>query len=124
VAELTGVLVGERIPNRVLEQALAGYFQRANLIALRELSLREVADRVEEDAPASFIALRDRLMVCITTAPSNGTRPASGAFGERGSAALAQSWNHEPRQIAQAGERVLPQDRWGSQGHPGDQRCG
>ena len=36
VADLTGVVVRERIPNRVLEQALAGYFQRANLIALRE----------------------------------------------------------------------------------------
>ena len=101
VAELTGVVVGERIPNRVLEQAdqvvlvdvtpetlqerllegkvyasgkveqaLAGYFQRANLIALRELSLREVADRVEEDALATTPALRERVMVCITTAPS------------------------------------------------------
>jgi K+-sensing histidine kinase KdpD len=39
-------LVRERIPNWVLEQALAGYFQRANLIALRE-----------------------RVMVCLTTAP-------------------------------------------------------
>ncbi len=39
-------LVPERIPNWVLEQALAGYFQRANLIALRE-----------------------RVMVCLTTAP-------------------------------------------------------
>ena len=57
VAELTGVVVHEPIPNRALEgkvhapgkveQALAGYFQRANLIALRE-----------------------RVMVCITTAPS------------------------------------------------------
>ena len=39
-------LVRERIPNWVLEQALAGYFQRANLIGLQE-----------------------RVMVCITTAP-------------------------------------------------------
>jgi len=101
VAELTGVVVRERIPNRVLEQAdqvvlvdvtpetlqerllegkvyapgkveqaLAGYFQRANLIALRELSLREVADRVEEDAAATTLALRERVMVCLTTAPS------------------------------------------------------
>ena len=101
IAELTGVVVQERIPNRVLEQAdqvvlvdvtpetlqerllegkvyapgkveqaLAGYFQRANLIALRELSLREVADRVEEDAPATAPVLRERVMVCLTTAPS------------------------------------------------------
>ena len=40
-------LVRERITNRVLEQALAGYFQSANLIALRE-----------------------RVMVCLTPAPS------------------------------------------------------
>ncbi|WP_411873903.1 hypothetical protein [Vulcanococcus limneticus] len=40
-------LVRERIPSWVLEQALAGYFQRANLIALRE-----------------------RVMMCLTTAPS------------------------------------------------------
>jgi two-component system sensor histidine kinase KdpD len=100
VAELTGVVVRERIPNRVLEQAdqvvlvdvtpetlqerllegkvyapgkveqaLAGYFQRANLIALRELSLREVADRVEEEELTAS-ALRERVMVCLSTYPS------------------------------------------------------
>ncbi len=100
VAELTGVVVRERIPNRVLEQAdevvlvdvtpetlqerlregkvygrekidqaLANFFQRRHLVALRELSLREVADRVEEEAaPAS--ALRERVMVCLSTYPS------------------------------------------------------
>ncbi|MFN9631372.1 MAG: sensor histidine kinase KdpD, partial [Cyanobacteriota bacterium] len=77
VAELTGVVVRERVPDRVLEladevvlvdvtpetleerlqegkvfppetvgQALATFFQRRHLVALRELSLREVADRV------------------------------------------------------------------------------
>jgi len=60
VAELTGVLVGERIPNRVLEQALAGYFHCANLIALRE-----------------------RVMVCITTAPSAQRRNSAGFRGIR-----------------------------------------
>jgi len=54
----------------------------------------------------------------------NGARLALGAFVERGSAALAQTGNHQPRQVAKAGERVLPQERWGSQGHPGDQRRG
>jgi two-component system sensor histidine kinase KdpD len=96
VAELTGVVVRERIPNRVLEladevvlvdvtpetlqerlkegkvyapekvgQALAHFFQRRHLVALRELSLREVADRVENDVLPSLTPLRERVMVCL-----------------------------------------------------------
>jgi two-component system sensor histidine kinase KdpD len=96
VAELTGVVVRERIPNRMLEhadevvlvdvtpetlqerlkegkvyapekvgQALANFFQRRHLVALRELSLREVADRVENDILASLTPLRERVMVCL-----------------------------------------------------------
>ena len=95
VAELTGVVVRERIPDRVLEladgvvlvdvtpetlqerllegkvfapdkvgQALAHFFQRRHLVALRELSLREVADQVEEnDRLSSAAPLRERVMV-------------------------------------------------------------
>ncbi len=101
VAELTGVVVRERIPNRVLEQAdevvlvdvtpetlqerlregkvyapekvtqaLSNFFQRRHLVALRELSLREVADRVEEDVPTGS-GLRERVMVCLSTYPSS-----------------------------------------------------
>lgn len=100
VAELTGVVVRERIPNRVLEQAdevvlvdvtpetlqerlregkvyapekvpqaLANFFQRRHLVALRELSLREVADRVEEEEPTAA-GLRERVMVCVSAYPS------------------------------------------------------
>jgi len=96
VAELTGVVVRERIPNRVLEladevvlvdvtpetlqerlkegkvyapekvgQALAHFFQRRHLVALRELSLREVADRVENDILPAITPLRERVMVCL-----------------------------------------------------------
>lgn len=96
VAELTGVVVRERIPTRVLEladevvlvdvtpetlqerlkegkvyapdkvgQALANFFQRRHLVALRELSLREVADRVENDILPSLTPLRERVMVCL-----------------------------------------------------------
>jgi two-component system, OmpR family, sensor histidine kinase KdpD len=96
VAELTGVVVRERIPNRVLEladevvlvdvtpetlqerlregkvyapekvgQALSNFFQRRHLVALRELSLREVADRVENDILPSATPLRERVMVCL-----------------------------------------------------------
>jgi len=96
VAELTGVVVRERIPNRVLEladevvlvdvtpetlqerlkegkvyapekvgQALSNFFQRRHLVALRELSLREVADRVENDILPALNPLRERVMVCL-----------------------------------------------------------
>jgi two-component system sensor histidine kinase KdpD len=96
VAQLTGVVVRERIPNRVLEladevvlvdvtpetlqerlkegkiyapekvgQALSNFFQRRHLVALRELSLREVADRVENDILPAISPLRERVMVCL-----------------------------------------------------------
>jgi two-component system sensor histidine kinase KdpD len=100
VAALTGVVVRERIPDRVLEladevvlvdvtpetlrerleegkvfpdekvgQALANFFQRPNLVALRELSLREVADRVEDEVRPSLPALRERVLVCLAPTP-------------------------------------------------------
>ena len=102
VAELTGVVVGERIPDRVLEladevvlvdvtpetlrerllegkvfapekveQALAHFFQRRHLVGLRELSLREVADRVENDEVASLTPPRERVMVCLSNSPGS-----------------------------------------------------
>jgi two-component system sensor histidine kinase KdpD len=100
VAELTGVVVRERIPNRFLEsanevvlvdvtpetleerlregkvyalekvdQALTHFFQRRHLVALRELSLREVADRVENDVQRANIGLRERVLVCLGPTP-------------------------------------------------------
>jgi two-component system sensor histidine kinase KdpD len=102
VAELTGVVVRERIPNRVMEladevvlvdvtpetlqerlkegkiyapekvgQALANFFQRGHLVALRELSLREVADRVDNDILPSTAPLRERVMVCLANYASS-----------------------------------------------------
>jgi len=107
VARITGVVVRERIPDRILEEAdevivvdvtaetleerlLAGkiyapekieqslnnFFQRRNLIALRELALREVADTVEEEASNStFIGqscpVHERVLVCISTYPNS-----------------------------------------------------
>lgn len=41
----------------------------------------------------------------------NGASPASGAFVEPGGAWLAQIRHHKARQVAQAGERVLLQER-------------
>jgi two-component system, OmpR family, sensor histidine kinase KdpD len=108
VARITGVIVRERIPDKVLEEAdqvvvvdvtpetleerllegkiykpekieqsLANFFQRRNLIALRELALREVADTVEEEAnhslenPSTSFSVHERVLVCISTYPNS-----------------------------------------------------
>jgi two-component system, OmpR family, sensor histidine kinase KdpD len=103
VARITGIVVRERIPDRILEEAnqvvvvdvtpetlqerlldgkiyapekiqqsLENFFQRRNLISLRELALREVADTVEEAASGSTMAgqycnIHERVLVCIST---------------------------------------------------------
>lgn len=102
VARITGVVVRERIPDRLLEQAnqvvvidvtpetleerllegkiyaankinqsLENFFQRRNLIALRELALREVADTVEEEANTSdqklSCSVHEKVLVCVST---------------------------------------------------------
>lgn len=107
VARITSVVVRERVPDRILEEAdevvmvdvtpetlqerlregkiyahekiqqsLDNFFQRRNLIALRELALREVADNVEEDAVAStpkelFCNIHERVLVCVSTYPNS-----------------------------------------------------
>lgn len=107
VAKITGVIVRERIPDRLLEEAdeivvidvtaetleqrlldgkiyaaekieqsLKNFFQRKNLIALRELALREVANTVEEEAEESFSScqsylIQERVLVCISTYPNS-----------------------------------------------------
>jgi two-component system, OmpR family, sensor histidine kinase KdpD len=106
VARITGVVVRERIPDRLLEaaeqvvvvdvtpetleerlldgkiyapekiqQSLENFFQRRNLISLRELALREVADTVEEEAndltlSGQTCTIHERLLVCISTYPN------------------------------------------------------
>ncbi|HEY9826221.1 MAG TPA: sensor histidine kinase KdpD [Stenomitos sp.] len=111
VARITGIVVRERIPDRLLEEAdqvvvidvtpetleerlrdgkiyapekvdqsLENFFQRRNLIALRELALREVADNIEEDAleqsingttaDAPFCSIHERVLVCVSTYPN------------------------------------------------------
>ncbi len=108
VARITGVVVRERIPDHLLDEAdevvvvdvtpetlqerlkdgkiyapekidqsLDNFFQRRNLIALRELALREIADNVEEDAlergtqdvtlSAPSCNIRERVLVCVST---------------------------------------------------------
>jgi two-component system sensor histidine kinase KdpD len=107
VARITGVVVRERVPDRILDdadeilvvdvtpetlqerllegkiyasekiqQSLNNFFQRRNLIALRELALREVADNVEENAIATTpngqsCNIHERVLVCISTYPNS-----------------------------------------------------
>lgn len=111
VARITGVVVRERIPDRLLDEAdevvvidvtpetleerlrdgkiyalekvdqsLQNFFQRRNLIALRELALREVADNCEEEAfekeasnatpIAPYCNIHERILVCVSTYPN------------------------------------------------------
>ncbi|MCP6760638.1 MAG: universal stress protein [Fischerella sp. CENA71] len=115
VARITGVVVRERVPDKVLDdadevivvdvtpetlherllegkiyesqkiqQALDNFFQRRNLVALRELALREIADNIEEEAremsaglanaanpQGQFCNIQERVLVCISTYPNS-----------------------------------------------------
>ncbi|MEH2025991.1 universal stress protein [Nostoc sp.] len=107
VARITGVVVRERVPDRIMDdadeivvidvtpetlqerllegkiyapqkiqQSLDNFFQRRNLIALRELALREVADNVEGNAIASTpngqsCNIHERVLVCVSTYPNS-----------------------------------------------------
>jgi two-component system sensor histidine kinase KdpD len=67
-----------------IQESLQNFFQRRNLIALRELALREVADNVEEDAlelsarsanvnsiSTDFCNIHERVLVCVSTYPNS-----------------------------------------------------
>lgn len=106
VLRIAGVVVRERIPDRILDeadevvvidvtpetleerlregkiyaldkidQALQNFFQRRNLIALRELALREVADNVEETGlettKHNYCSIHECILVCISTYPTS-----------------------------------------------------
>ncbi len=110
IAQITGVVVRETLPDAVLEQAdeielidltpeelgerlaagkvylpaqaeraIKNFFQRGNLVALRELSLRQAANRLQRDveaarheraATAPWLTA-DRLLVCVGPSPSS-----------------------------------------------------
>jgi two-component system sensor histidine kinase KdpD len=61
------------------ERALKSFFQKSNLVALRELSLRQAASRVQQDvelarqerAAAGPWRTSDRLLVCVGPSPTN-----------------------------------------------------
>ena len=109
VAQVTGVVVRETVPDSVLEsadevelidlppdellarlregkvyvpeqaqRAMASFFKKANLIALRELALRATADRVDAqmqvyrraEAGERTWPIAEKLLVCISPSPS------------------------------------------------------
>ncbi|MFQ4135056.1 universal stress protein [Nodosilinea sp. PGN35] len=106
VHKISGVVVRERVPDRLLDEAdevvvvdvtpetlqerlqagkiyapvkidlaLQNFFKRQNLVALRELALREVADNIEENGRESntqnYCNIQERILVCVSTYPSS-----------------------------------------------------
>ncbi len=61
-----------------VEQALSNFFRRGNLIALRELALRQVAEQVDRSLENYMTAkdiqknwaVRERIAVCVSSSPS------------------------------------------------------
>jgi two-component system sensor histidine kinase KdpD len=76
------MLHGNIYPSAKVQSALSGFFRTENLVALRELSLRFVADETEEEL-LEFLRSRgpstdvwdtaERIMVAVTGAPGNDT---------------------------------------------------
>jgi two-component system sensor histidine kinase KdpD len=110
IAQITGTIVRETLPDAVLEQAdeielidltpeelvdrlhagkvyiprqaeraLANFFQKGNLAALREMALREAANRLHRDvetarrerAASAPWATTERLLVCVGPSPTS-----------------------------------------------------
>jgi two-component system sensor histidine kinase KdpD len=128
IAQITGVVVRETLPDAVLEQAhdielvdltpeelmerlkagkiyipqqaeraLQNFFQKANLVALRELSLRQAAQRLSRDveaarrekaAPAPW-ATNELLLVCVGPSPTSAKLIRA---AKRMAAAFAADW--------------------------------
>src|SRR6202049_3335842 len=87
---------GDIYPVERVERALGNFFKEANLIALRELALRQVAQAVdqrlesyrEKDEASGTVAVRERIAVCISSNPAaqyliaRGARMAQAMGGE------------------------------------------
>jgi two-component system sensor histidine kinase KdpD len=128
IAQITGVIVRETLPDAVLERAddielvdltpeelmvrlkdgkvyipaqaeraLQHFFQKANLVALRELSLRQAAQRLSKDVQAARRekasqvpwATSERLLVCIGPSPTSAKLIRT---AKRMAAAFAADW--------------------------------
>jgi two-component system, OmpR family, sensor histidine kinase KdpD len=110
VAQITGVVVRETVPDRIVEQAdeirlvdlppaellerlqegkvylpaqarhgMEGFFKKGTLIALRELALRQTAERVDEQMRSERRAegveqawpVAERILVCVSPSPGS-----------------------------------------------------
>jgi two-component system, OmpR family, sensor histidine kinase KdpD len=88
---------GDIYPLERVERALGNFFREGNLIALRELALRQVAHAVDrslesyrarQEEKSGAVAVRERIAVCISSNPSaqyliaRGARMAQAMDGE------------------------------------------
>ncbi len=87
---------GDIYPLERVERALGNFFKEGNLIALRELALRQVAHAVDRNLESyrakqdekGLVAVRERIAVCISSNPSaqyliaRGARMAQAMDGE------------------------------------------
>src|SRR6266436_2401565 len=87
---------GDVYPQERVGRALGNFFRPGNLIALRELALRQVAQAVdqslesyrEKDETSGTVAVRERIAVCISSNPAaqyliaRGARMAQAMGGE------------------------------------------
>ena len=62
-------------------QALAHFFVKGNLAALREIALRRVADRVNKDTPERTAPAREHILVCLNIAFQRKGNSYGGAYG-------------------------------------------
>ncbi len=88
---------GDVYPQERVGRALGNFFRETNLIALRELALRQVAQQVdlsleqhrgEEQEDRAAVAIRERIAVCISSNPAAQYLVARGAR-------MAQAMNAE-----------------------------
>ena len=162
IAQITGVVVQETLPDAVLEQAdeielidltpeelterlaagkvylapqaeraLKSFFQKSNLVALRELSLRQAADRLRHDVDAARQdksatvpwATNERLLVCVGPSPTTArllrtAKRMSAAFGCEWLAtavATPQSAAQSPAARARVAEHLRLAERLGAE---------
>jgi two-component system sensor histidine kinase KdpD len=144
IAQITGVVVRETLPDTFLEQAdeielvdlspeelidrlregkvyvtqqaeraLEHFFQKGNLLALRELSLRQVAQRLSKDIEAARQEkavqgpwpTNERLLVCVGPSPTSAklirtAKRMAAAFNAEWIAVAVETTGHDPHGAA------------------------
>jgi len=164
IAQITGVVVRETLPDAVLERAdeielidltpeelierlaagkvylgpqaeraLRHFFQKSNLVALRELSLRQAAARVQREVEAARQtraatepwATSERLLVCVGPSPTTArllrtARRMSAAFGCEWLAVAVRTSRNEAKPQAnreQIADHLRLAERLGAETH-------